>query len=336
MEKLKKLFRHNELYISIVIILIMFGIEIRSGQFFTSNNIVDLLAAMIVPGLFAVGAFLVLVSGGIDVSFPALASLSMYGTTKLLIDMNYSGGIIFPLLLALIFGGCLGVVNGWLIAKYRLQPLIVTLGTASVFRGVMQGVLNSVQLPVIPQSMASFGTSALFYAKNSVTGFTSRMPVAFILFLLVIVLVYVLLHYTMFGRGLYAIGGNETSALRAGFNVVRIKIMLYILVGMISSIAGFVRVCMMGQMHPTNMIGMEMMIIAGVVLGGVSITGGAGTLLGCILGTSLIVIVQNSLILLGIPTFWQSFFLGLLIILGTGITALKVQKSHSLKHNKKV
>ncbi len=328
----KKFLKHNEFYVFIVIVLVMLSIELRSGQFFSANNIVDLLSAMIVPGLFAIGAFLVLVSGGIDVSFPSLASLSMYATTKFFVDMNYTGSIFLPLLMVLVLGGCLGAVNGWLIAKYKLQPLIVTLGTASVFRGIMQGALNSVQLSIIPKSMSYFGSAALFYAKNSATGFTSRMPVAFLLLLIVIALVYFLLNYTMFGRGIYAIGGNETSALRAGFNVVKIKVMLYVLVGMISSLAGFVRVCMMGQMHPTNMIGMEMMIIAGVVLGGVAITGGAGTLLGCMLGTGLIVIVQNSLILLGIPTFWQSFFLGVLIILGTSITALKIKKSRSLKN----
>ncbi len=329
--KIRKILKRNELYIAIVIVLIMLSIEIRSGQFFTPNNIVDLLSALIVPGLFAIGAFLVLVSGGIDVSFPALASLSLYATTKILVDINYTGGILLPLVMVLLFGGCLGAINGWLIGKYKLQPLIVTLGTASIFRGIMQGALNSVQLSVIPESMSSFGRAALFYAENQATGLTSRMPVAFLVLLLVIILVYALLNYTMFGRGIYAIGGNETSAIRAGFDVVKIKVLLYMLVGMIASIAGFIRVCMMSQMHPTNMIGMEMMIIAGVVLGGVAITGGAGTLLGCMLGTGLIVIVQNSLILLGIPTFWQSFFLGVLIIVGTGVTALRVKKLHRTK-----
>jgi simple sugar transport system permease protein len=96
---------------------------------------------------------------------------------------------------------------------------------------------------------------------------------------------------------------------------------------MVASLAGLVRVCMMGQCHPTNMLGMEMMIIAGVVLGGTAITGGAGSLTGCMLGTILIVIVQNSMILLGIPTFWQGFAVGLLIIIGTGVSALQVSRA---------
>ena len=330
----KKLTQRNEFYIFLVIVLLSIVIQARSGQFFTSNNIVDLLSALIVPGLFALGAFMVIVSGGIDVSFPALASLSMYATTRLLVDSNYQGGMLLPIVMSLCFGAILGAVNGWLIASFKLPPLIVTLGTSSVFKGVMQGVLNSVQIAVIPPGMSSFGTSALFVAKNSQTGLTSRMPVAFLALVIVLLLVYFILQRTMYGRGLYAIGGNEVSALRAGFNVWSIKFLLYVGVGMVSSLAGLIRVCMMTQAHPTNMLGMEMMIIAGVVLGGTAITGGAGTLTGCMLGTILIVMVQNSLILLGVPTFWQGLFLGLLILVGTGVSAMQVSRANDGKGRK--
>ncbi|WP_105615668.1 ABC transporter permease [Vallitalea okinawensis] len=326
--KIKKLLWHNEFYIFLVILLISLVVQLRSGQFYTSNNIVDLISAMIVPGLFAIGAFMVLVSGGIDVSFPALASLSVYATTRILVDINFQGGIWLPILLCMIFGGFLGAINGLLISKFKLQPLIVTLGVASIFKGFMQGVLKSVQISVIPKGMSSFGTASLFVVKNQESGLAARMPVAVLVLIIVLILTYFILNHTMYGRGIYAIGGNETSAERAGFNVKRIKFTLYILVGIISSLAGLIRVSMMTQMHPTNMLGMEMMIIAGVVLGGVAITGGAGTLIGCMLGTILIVLVQNSLILLGVPTFWQGFFLGMLIILGTGVSAYRVRQAN--------
>lgn len=328
---MKKLAGQNETYISIVIVALSMMIQLRSGQFFTSNNIVDQLSALIVPGLFALGAFMVIVSGGVDVSFPALASLSMYATTRILVDINYQGGILLPIVMSLCFGAILGAINGVLIASFSLPPLIVTLGTASVFKGIMQGVLNSVQIAAIPHGMSSFGTSALFIAKNPQTGLTSRMPVAFLALIIVWAIVYFVLQHTMYGRGLYAIGGNEVSAHRAGFNVWMIKFLLYVGVGMISSLAGLIRVCMMTQAHPTNMLGMEMMIIAGVVLGGTAITGGAGTLTGCMLGTILIVIVQNSLILLGVPTFWQGLFLGLLILVGMGVSALQVARAIKVK-----
>jgi simple sugar transport system permease protein len=327
----RKLARRTESYIFLVLAVLCLLIEFRSGQFFSPNNLVDIASALIVPGLFAIGTFLVIISGGIDVSFPALASLSVYATTKLLLDIDYQGGVWLAIVIALAIGALLGAFNGLFIGYFRLPALIVTLGSSSVFRGIMQGALKSRQLTVIPQGMRDWGTSSLFTARNSVSGLTSRMPVPFIALVLVLLFVFFLLRYTMFGRGIYAIGGSEASAHRAGFNVVRTKVIMYIMVGMISSLAGVIRVCMMQQAHPTNMLGMEMNIIAGVVLGGTAITGGRGTLTGCMLGTVLIVIVGNSLILMGIPTTWKSVFTGALIIIGTGVSAYQVVQMNRKK-----
>jgi len=335
---LKKLSIRNEPYIFLVLLALCLLIEFRSGQFFSSNNLVDIASALIVPGLFAIGTFLVIISGGIDVSFPALASLSMYATTKYLLDINYQGGVWAAILMALVIGALLGAFNGLFIGYFKLPALIVTLGSSSVFKGIMQGALNSKQLTIIPSGMRNWGTSAIFTARNPVSGLTSRMPVAFIAFVIVLLFVFFILKYTMFGRGIYAIGGSEVSAHRAGFNVVRTKVVMYIMVGMIASLAGVIRACMMQQAHPTNMLGMEMNIIAGVVLGGTAITGGRGTLLGCMLGTLLIVIVENSMILLGIPTSYRSVFTGAMIIIGTGISAYQVMhmnKTHSKRTKSK-
>ena len=332
---IKKLSRRNEPYIFVVLLLLCVLIEIRSGQFFTPNNLVDILSAAVVPGIFAVGAFMVIVSGGIDVSFPALASLSAYATTSLLLESNYQGGIWLPILIAVGFGALLGAFNGLFIGHFGLPALIVTLGSSSVFKGFMQGTLNSRQFAVIPPGMKNFGLSPLFIATNPQSGLTARMPVSFLAFLAVLIVAYFLLQRTMFGRGIYAIGGNEVSAHRAGFSVRRTKFGMYVFVGMISSLAGLMRTCMMTQMHPTNMLGMEMNIIAGVVLGGTAITGGAGSLTGCMLGTVLIVVVENSMILLGVPTVWKSVFVGALIIVGTGVSAVQVARANRVHVSKK-
>ncbi|HIT70099.1 MAG TPA: ABC transporter permease [Candidatus Aphodomonas merdavium] len=324
---IRKLTGRNEFYISLVFLALCLLIEIRSGQFFTPNNIVDLLSALVVPGIFAISEFMVIVSGGFDVSFPALASLSSYATTKLLLDADYTGGVWLPILIALGIGALLGAFNGVFIGYFELPAMIVTLGSASVFKGFMQGTLNSKQLAVIPEGMREFGTSALFIAKNNESGLTSRMPTTFLALVIVLVFSYILLNRTMFGRGIYAIGGNPVSAHRAGFNVKRTRFFMFVFVGMISALAGLCRVCMMQQMHPTNMLGMEMNIIAGVVLGGTAIVGGSGTLFGCMLGTALIVVVENSMILIGIPTVWKDVFVGALIVLGTGLSAMQVTRA---------
>lgn len=324
---LKKLIGRTEFWIFLIIVFLCVLIQFRSGQFFTVNNIVDIAAAMIVPGIFAVGAFMVLVSGGIDVSFPALASLTAFATTKMLLDTGYKGGIWLPLLIAVAIGGLLGAFNGVFIGFLDLNAMIITLGASSVFKGFMQGTLHSKQLAVVPPGMKAFGTGALFTATNPVSGLSSRMPLGFPLFLVIVLMAWFVLNKTYYGRGIYAIGGNPAAAKAAGFNVKLTKFFLYVLVGAISAIAGMMRVCMMQQCHPTNMLGMEMKIIAGVVLGGTAITGGAGTLTGCMLGTLLIVLVENSMILIGVPTTWKEVFTGALIVIGTGVSVLQVRRA---------
>lgn len=328
----QKLMRSNEFYLFLVIVALAIMIQARSGQFFTANNLVDIANAMVVPGIFAVGAFMALVSGGIDVSFPALASLAVYAATRILVDAGYEGGLWLPFLIVTVIGAVFGAFNGWFASRFAVPVLIITLGTASVFSGIMQGALGSVQIPNIPPAMSEFGRATLFVATNPDSGLTSNMPVSFLLLIGVVVAAFVLLRYTTFGRGIYALGGDESSASRAGFNVRKMKFWLYVIVGVIASIAGLVRTSMMGQMHPTNLLGMELMVIAAVVLGGTAITGGAGTLTGAMLGTLLIVIVQNSMILVGIPTFWQGFALGVLIIVGTGISAVQLTRAHKRKN----
>lgn len=332
-KKIKKIFSSNEPYIFLIIVLLGVIVQMRSGQFFTGNNIVDLLSALIVPGLFAIGEFLALLSGGIDVSFPALASLSAYATTKMLLDQNYSGNVILAFVIAIAIGALLGAINGFLIGYLNLNAMIITLGTSSIFQGIMQGALRANQLSVIPAGMKTFGTLPFISATNAANGLTSILPYTFLIFLAVFILMYIVLHFTIFGRGIYAIGGNANSAHAAGFNVERTKFIMYIMIGMIASTAGICRTCMMQQMHPTNMLGMEMNIIAGVVLGGVALSGGSGSLIGCILGTFLIVMVQNSMILIGIPTTWSDVFVGAVIIIGVVISAY--QSNHANGNRKK-
>ena len=167
--------------------------------------------------------------------------------------------------------------------------------------------------------MKAFGKQAIYTATNPVSGLSSKLPAAFLVFVGVLLLTFLVLRYTMFGRGIYAIGGNESAAYNAGFAVKRTKFLLYLFAGVIASVAGIIRVCMMQQCHPTNMLGMEMNIVAGVVLG--------GTLTGCVLGTLLIVLVENSMILIGVPVVWKDVFVGLLIVIGTAVSAY--QATHS-------
>lgn len=324
---LQKVLRQNEFYILLVIIVLAIVIQARSGLFFSLDNLVDLAGAMVVPGIFAVGTFMVLVSGGIDVSFPALASLAVYATTRMMVDWGWEGGLWLPLLLVIGISAVLGAFNGAFTATIAVPALIITLGTANVFSGFMQGALSSVQIPSIPPAMAEFGRASLLVTENPRTGHLSSLPLSFLVLVVIVAAAFVVMRYTTFGCSIYAIGGDESSAARAGVNVKRTKFALYIIAGVLAGVAGLVRTSMMGQMHPTNLLGMELMVIAAVVLGGTAITGGRGTLTGAMLGTLLIVIVQNSMILVGVPTIWQRVALGVLIIAGTAVSAVQMTRA---------
>jgi len=324
----RRLSRRTEPYIFGAILLLSLLVQVRSGQFYTGNNLVDLARSMVVPGIFAIGALMVIVSGGIDVSFTAVASLAMFATNQILLPMNYSGPVILVYAIAAGFGLIMGALNGLLIGFFKFPTLVVTLGTASLFTGIMQGVLAAHELPV-PPAMVLHGKAKLFSAYNAQLGLNSDMPVTILILITLLIVSFFILRYTMLGRGIYAIGGDEVSAQRAGFNVFGIKMFIYCFVGAVAGIAGITRASMMQNAHPTNLLGMELTVIAAVVLGGTRVSGGLGTLTGAMLGVALMTIMSNSLILIGIPTYWQKVFTGAIIIIGTGISAHQVAASRN-------
>jgi simple sugar transport system permease protein len=329
----KKLFQRTELYIFGALVLLSILVQARSGQFFTNNNLVDLTRSMIIPALFAVGALMVIVSGGIDVSFTAIASLAMYTTTAILLPGDYGGTVLLPYVMGALFGLVMGLLNGVLIAYFHFPTLVVTLGTSSLFIGIMQGVLGAHEIPV-PVSMRRHGQSYLFRVYNSSLNIGSDMPVTIFILIGLLILVFFLLRYTMLGRGIFAIGGDEISAQRAGFNIFGIKMFIYGFVGLAAGIAGIARASMIQNCHPTNLNGMEMTVIAAVVLGGARVTGGKGGLLGAMLGIALMTVMSNSLILIGIPTYWQRVFTGAIIIIGTGVSAYQAGRDGYRKDKK--
>lgn len=147
------------------------------------------------------------------------------------------------------------------------------------------------------------------------------------------IVVYIVLKYTMLGRGIYAIGGDANAARIAGFNVVRLQFIVYMFSGVMAGIAGMIYCVLNKAANPLNLMGSEMMIIAAVVVGGTRMSGGHGTVLGTILGVVLIGLIQNNLIMLGVPTYWQTFVVGAVIVVGTAITSLKelaVQKNQKV------
>lgn len=320
---LKRLTKRTEFYIAVIIVIFCAVVEIRSGQFLSGNNVVDLLRSLTIPAMFCIGEMMVLISGGVDCSFPAIASLTMYFVcTKL--DGAFTNPIPY-FLIAMAMGLVLGALNGFIVAKFKFPAMIVTLGTSSLYLGIMQGILGSTEYP-LTSALYSLGQKKIFTATNAQSGLTSDLPIHFLFMVILVVLAWFLMNKTMLGRGIYAVGGDEVAAARAGFHVFGTKMFIFCFSGMLAGFIGVCRASMLLTVSPNNMIGMEMDVIAACVLGGVSLVGGKGGVVGAVLGTVLMTIVSNSLILLGVSTQWSHVFTGIIIIIGTTVSAIQEQR----------
>ncbi|MGC4018583.1 MAG: ABC transporter permease [Muricomes sp.] len=217
---------------------------------------------------------------------------------------------------------CDGALNGFIIVKYNFPSLIVTLGTSSIFSGILLGAFEAERMD-LPQNLAAFGKASLITVKNAKSGLGSTLPMTFLIMIVLYVIAYLVLNKTIVGRGVYAVGGDEVSAERAGFNVKGIRFGIFVVNGGVAAAAGLCYAVMSMRYLPTEYAGGEMIVIAAIILGGTRMTGGIGTLKGCLLGTLLLTMVSNSLILLGISVYWQKVFIGAIIIIGTAISAIQ-------------
>lgn len=322
----KDFWTRNETLVAGVIILFCVVATLSDPLFFSVTTVSDLLRASIVIGILAVAAMLVLVSGGIDVSFTAVAVFAMYSSTVLALaiwpDMPWP--LIFAI--SIVIGAGLGAINGVFIAFFGLPTLIVTLGTLSVFRGFLLTFIGSQRISALPPEMRDFSRGVLARGTTEAGNFYS-IPWSVLALVGVIVLTWFILQKTMLGRSIYAIGGSVESARRIGINVKWTQFFVYVYVGALAGLAGIIHGATGRMADPFSLVGLELSVIAAVVLGGARLIGGYGTLTGTLLGVALIVIVQNSLIVIGIPTTWQSVTIGLLILLGTGVPAYRAKRA---------
>lgn len=328
---LKKLVKQTEFYVFLIIVVLSLVIQARSGMFFANNNILDLLRSMIIPSIYALCALLAFVSTGADVSFPLIAALSSYLAIAVTNRLGLDGAPwVITYIIGIFFGCLMGALNGFIIVKYKFPSLIVTLGTSSIFSGILLGVFEAERMD-LPANLSSFGQQAVMTVKNAQTGLGSTLPVTFIIMVVLYIIVYLVLNYTMVGRGVYAVGGDEISAERAGFNVKMIRFGVFVVNGALAAVAGLCYAVMSMRYLPTEYAGGEMTVIAAIVLGGTRMSGGVGTLKGCLLGTLLLTMVSNSLILLGISVYWQRLFIGAIIIIGTAISAIQSHAGSKVK-----
>jgi simple sugar transport system permease protein len=317
----RHLARTPELGVGLVLVVAMLVIGSINPAFWDASNLFSLLRANVITGILALGVLVVMLSGGIDVSFPAFAIAAMYLTIKGMIALGYDG-VVVPFIASTLIGLCLGLVNALFVHKLRMIPLIVTLGTGTAVRGFLLGAVGASQINIdrMPPSLIAFARTDLLQVPTA-GGQHAGLSAMVLIYLALALCVHLLLRHTLVGRSIYALGGGEEAARRLGFSVAATRTVIYALAGALAGFTGLLHGSMIWIANPHDMVGMELDVIAAVVLGGASIFGGRGSVLGTMLGVFTLVMVTNSLIIMHIDTTWQRVVVGLIVIAATAATS---------------
>ncbi|TCR67912.1 ABC transporter permease [Rhizobium sp. BK376] len=317
--------RRPETITFILLVAICVTVAVINPDFLQPSTLVDIGRASVVMGLFALGVFIILASGGIDVSFTAIAAFTMYSMTLLV--QKQLPGIPIPLIIvmAILGGAVLGIINGLLVHHLNVASLIVTIGTQYLFRGILLSFIGTVWIMSLPPQMGAFGRLPLFQFEAT-NGATITLPFYFLVLPIAAVLTWFILNRTLMGRAIFAVGGNAMIASRLGYNLRTIHIFLFGYAGALAGLAGIIHVCANRQANPFDLVGTEVDVIAAVVLGGARITGGTGTVLGTILGVLLIVVINSVLVMVGIPSTWQRLVVGIFILLAAAFFVTRQRK----------
>lgn len=321
-----RLFHRSEAVIAAVLLLAMILIGLVNPAFWQLDNLFGLVRSNVVIGIMALGVLMVLISGGIDVSFPAFAVAAMYLTIRAMLALGYEG-VVLPFVLATLIGAALGAVNAAFVHYLRVIPLIVTLGTGAMVRGFLLGMVGASQINIdrMPKPLIAFARSELVGIGNG-DGTHYGLTAMVVLYGALALAVHLVLRHTLVGRSIYALGGDAEAARRVGFDLRRTSFFVYGAAGALAGFAGLLHGSMIWLANPRDFAGLELDVIAAVVLGGASIFGGRGSVLGTLLGVFMLVMVNNSLIIMKIDTTWQRVVVGAIVIVATALTAWRDRK----------
>ncbi len=320
---------NTEIALLIIIAIYSGFVGIINPRFFNIDTQFDIIRSSSVVMILSMGLLVIMLSGGIDISFMSIALFGSYTATKILITLGLSS-IPLAFIISMAIGLVLGIVNALLVTWLRLPPFIITLGTQNLFHGVMATFIGAKTFGGgrLPLSYSKFGSSTIFHIKTVAGNVGLSSSVLFVIG--VVLCTYFLIYKTKTGRGIVALGNSEEAAKRIGYNTLKLRIISYGYMGLLAGIAGVIYVCQVNAVYPDKMVGDELMVIAGAVIGGVSISGGKGKIFGVILGIFIIYLLNSTLIFIGLTSSWNQLFIGTILIISVAITSYQ-----ELKKNKK-
>ncbi len=295
----KQIIKNNGVIIAFLIICI--ALAIMSPVFFTLNNIMNIFRQTSIYGIIAVGMTFVILTGGIDLSVGSILAFS--GVICAGLMKRHDAPICLAALAAIGVGAGMGLVNGLLITLGKIAPFVVTLGMVTIGRGLTLIYTNGYPISGFSSEFRKLGG-----------GYVAGIPIPVIIFLITVIIAWFILNHTRLGRYTYAIGGNEETVKLSGINVNFFKTAVYVIVGITSALSSLILSSRLNSAEAVAGQGYELDVIAAVVIGGTSLTGGRGSILGTLIGALLIGVINNGMNLLGISPYFQQVVKGALII----------------------
>ncbi len=300
MNFIKRLTAQREFVIFLIVLGVFVAMSFASNVFLTAGNILSVLLSLSIESVMAVGMVICMVGGGFDMSVG-----SILGFTGIIVAELLTMGVptIPAVAIALLGGVLIGLWNGFIIAKLKINAFVTTLSSLSIFRGLSYVITSGRNISGLPDG---------FQAIGQLRPFGVQLPIIYALVLLIVG--EIVLRNSRFFRQYYYIGGNERAARLSGINVDRMMIFAYVLTAVLAAFAGIIFTARMGSASCQAGTGWELRVITAVILGGASLQGGAGTVLGTFLGVFLMALITNALTLLGVDIYWQQFVVGVVLI----------------------
>lgn len=313
---LARLIGQHEFWLGVLVVALAVGLTIRTDEFFTLGNLTDVATSYAILGILACGLFVVLISGGIDISFPAMTAIAQYAMASWVIA--HGGNFVLALALAMAVGLLLGLINGFLVYWLRVPAIIITIATLNLFYGLLVYATKGTWLYGFPDW---FMNGISWFTFTGADGYDYGLTLPLICLGATIIFTAVLMNYTRLGRQIYAMGGNRDAASRLGLNLLKLHFYVYGYMGILAGVAALVQAQITQSVAPNSLFGYELTVLAAVVLGGTSMSGGRGTLIGTLLGVILLAFLQNGLTLLGVSSYWHTVFSGAIILVSISATA---------------
>lgn len=308
----EKKFTLSNLSTLFVLIGMCIMMAFASDVFLSVNNIVNVLQQISINAIIAIGMTFVIITAGIDLSVGSVLALA---STAMGVVYAATESTLLSILTCLVIGACCGAINGLLITKGGLPPFIGTLGMMNMARGAALTLTSG-------KTINGFGSSFRWIGTKTFTG--AGVPIQVLFMLLLMAVAFYLLRYRKMGRYIYAIGGNEEVTRLTGINVHKYKIIAYTICGLTAATAGFVLTAKLNAAQPISGVGYELDAIAACVIGGVSQTGGVGSVWGTLVGAIIVGVINNGMTLLNVSSYFQEFVIGLVIVISV---LLDVQKN---------